>query len=422
MAYQTNLTQGARGEDVKALQTALNASGANLKVDGIFGGLTQAAVNGYQAPQTQNTNMSGGVTNTPSQAPDFMSQIQAKLLEQSGIISSTNSTLESKINDAIAGVGSARDSSNAALNISYDRQKGYALDKASSDLTAGRAAGAGGGVMNMAALRELTKTTDKNLNDLEQRKQELILQNDAQAASQVAGLQMKALEFQQQAQQQVFSNLLGMGNYALEADKQNLARSSQSFQEKSAISSIGLQYGVSVLPGDTLESITQKAMATGFVTKQHALELAKLQSEINANNAQAAKVLKGDTVTNVSDGALSTLAARWNTLVNSGQNINDNKEMQNILGNFSGGDQQSRFYTAIANEAVNATKAQVSSTTTTPATQQPGFFAKLGANFLGETYIPSNGANGTFGFVKDPQTGQWMTQQAYNIKYPPRKK
>src|SRR3990167_2073344 len=46
-----NLTRGSKGEEVKRLQEALNASGigVNLKVDGDFGPATEAAVRAYQS-------------------------------------------------------------------------------------------------------------------------------------------------------------------------------------------------------------------------------------------------------------------------------------------------------------------------------------------------------------------------------------
>ncbi|MDO5498361.1 MAG: peptidoglycan-binding protein [Propionibacteriaceae bacterium] len=44
----TLLTEGARGEKVRALQLLLNANGAGLSVDGIFGGGTKKAVENYQ--------------------------------------------------------------------------------------------------------------------------------------------------------------------------------------------------------------------------------------------------------------------------------------------------------------------------------------------------------------------------------------
>ena len=42
------LREGNRGEDVKTLQRGLNVNGASLKVDGIYGRGTVAAVKNYQ--------------------------------------------------------------------------------------------------------------------------------------------------------------------------------------------------------------------------------------------------------------------------------------------------------------------------------------------------------------------------------------
>jgi peptidoglycan hydrolase-like protein with peptidoglycan-binding domain len=42
------LAEGAQGDAVKALQTALNAKGATLAVDGVFGPHTAKAVKNFQ--------------------------------------------------------------------------------------------------------------------------------------------------------------------------------------------------------------------------------------------------------------------------------------------------------------------------------------------------------------------------------------
>ena len=44
-----NLSYGSRGDEVKRLQTALNAQGYGLSVDGVYGAKTQAAVRDYQS-------------------------------------------------------------------------------------------------------------------------------------------------------------------------------------------------------------------------------------------------------------------------------------------------------------------------------------------------------------------------------------
>jgi peptidoglycan hydrolase-like protein with peptidoglycan-binding domain len=51
-ALIVTVRQGSRGEAVSTLQKALNARGADLAEDGIFGPLTEAAVKNYQQSRT----------------------------------------------------------------------------------------------------------------------------------------------------------------------------------------------------------------------------------------------------------------------------------------------------------------------------------------------------------------------------------
>lgn len=48
MANYKTLTYGTTGEDVKKLQQSLNAQGADLDTDGIYGEKTRSAVRSYQ--------------------------------------------------------------------------------------------------------------------------------------------------------------------------------------------------------------------------------------------------------------------------------------------------------------------------------------------------------------------------------------
>lgn len=289
---------------------------------------------------------------------DFMSAIQDKLLGQSGIISSTNSKLETRLNNAISGVQESADTANKALNLDYGRQIGYAQDKFMSDQVEGRAAGAGG-VINMAAYTALKDDTNKNLKDLEDRKQSLILQNDSAAASKIADLQFKALEFQQQAQQQTFSNLLGIANFGISSAQEKRLAETQTFQEKQAISNIALQYGLDVKPGDTIDTITSKAMV--FASEEQKARLAKLQSEIKYTNAQTAHILAGDkegATAPITSQVTAKLAQRWSELAATGQTVDTSAEMQNILGKYAKAGKEADFYDAVGKLATDNAKQQ----------------------------------------------------------------
>ncbi len=186
------------------------------------------------ANTAQNNIANYGVPSSNVNPSDMVTALQEKLLGQSGIISSTNSTLQDRLNEAIASTKASTTASDLATKSEYDRSIAAATEKGSQDIIAGRAGGEGG-VLNLAALRELTNTTDKNLKDLEQRKQELILQNDAAGAKAIADLQLKAIDFQQKANQDVFSNLLKIGDYSLTAQSEKRAQDAATQATREAV-------------------------------------------------------------------------------------------------------------------------------------------------------------------------------------------
>lgn len=147
-------------------------------------------------------------------ASKLISSIQNKLLEQGGITSSNDAEITNTLNTSIDRIKSGTESANKKLQSEFERNAGYLGDEFKTDLTEGRAGGAGG-VLNFAAFKNLVDSTDKSLKDLAMRKEELVLQNNANAANKIAELELKTLEFKEQARQKYFANLLGMGEFAL---------------------------------------------------------------------------------------------------------------------------------------------------------------------------------------------------------------
>lgn len=168
----------------------------------------------------------------------FMETLQNKLLGQADMISSSSTNLESKINEAIGGVQKAGEASRAALESSSNREIAFQKEQFAQDRT-GVLESQRGFAVNQAALTQLDERTEKSLRDMEQRKQELILQGDAATASKISELQFKALEFQQQSQQNAFNNLLGLGQFAqglkglqLQVKQEARLSSAQEWQQK----------------------------------------------------------------------------------------------------------------------------------------------------------------------------------------------
>lgn len=235
----------------------------------------------------------GSASTTTGGGDAFLDTLKSRLLASSGAVSSESTNLEKSISDAIAGVKSGNAASGAAIESKYNREIGYAADAGAQKMTSFQES-TRGFATNTATLKQLQSDTDKNLKDLEQRKQELILQGDANAASQVAGLQMKAIEFRQQAAQQVFSNLLGMANFGVSVHGQEIQQSQfdqkMKFDTNAAMSDIALKYGLNVKPGETMESLYGRAAKDMGKDSPAALAIRQAKSEIDKNNAQIREI------------------------------------------------------------------------------------------------------------------------------------
>lgn len=231
--------------------------------------------------------------------PDFLSTLQSTMMNQSGMISSANTGLEQAIQGAINKVADSTSKGSQVIESKYNREIDYTNTSQQNALTAVRERGAGISTGDIA-YKALASEADKNLKDLEQRKNELIMQNDAAGASKIADLMLTTQKMKIDAMQQTFQNLMSMGNFGLQAQANKRAETAQNFAEKSAIASVGLQYGVPVTEKDTIASITAKAAP--FASKKQAAELAQLVANTNLANANAAKAAReGKVQGNLSD-------------------------------------------------------------------------------------------------------------------------
>ena len=217
----------------------------------------------------------------------FIQQLQEKLLGQASLISSSTTNLESKIQEAITGTKAAGEASTMALESAANREIAFQKEQYSQQRTSYVEAQRGF-AQNVAALNAIDERTEKSVRDLEQRKQELILQGKSETASKIADLQMKALEFRQQAEQQTFSNLMNMSQFALNIQAEeraaqqfsetlNLQKAQFQYDQQSRITEIALQYGLTVGPGETLSSIAAKAQP--YASAEQKARLSQIQEK-----------------------------------------------------------------------------------------------------------------------------------------------
>lgn len=280
----------------------------------------EQVMNSNTQPTTP-TNNSGIDTNL------LMKGLQESLISNSGIITSGTSEVENRFNSAIESIKTGREAGNSKLQSEFERNANYTLDKFNSDQLAGREQQSGG-MQAFGALKVLTDSTDKSLKDMAMRKEELVLANNVAAANKITDLEIQAVEYREKARQQVFNNILSLGNFAETVKSGQREEKAQSFREKQTMAEIGLKYGVSINPGDTIETVVTRAMPTA--SAQAKAELAKTLAETRKINADIATISKGNTVKGVDNTTLDVMAETLNRLELSGDKEGINSILKGI--------------------------------------------------------------------------------------------
>jgi hypothetical protein len=247
-----------------------------------------------------------------------LGEIEKRLLEGSSAISSETGALEKTISDSISSVKQGQAATESRITSDFKSERNYLTNQGEASATTALEGRQGFGTQ-LAAMRMLTETTDKTLRDLDVRKQDALLANDSAAAQRISDLQLKEYEYRQKAKQDMFNNLISVGNYSLnkstfEAGREeeakrfglakraqkftetqgertmSLAERAQDFGESEAMANIALEYGVTLQEGDTLDTVAAKAAP--FASEKQKLSLEQIRAEISAAKATTARAMQ----------------------------------------------------------------------------------------------------------------------------------
>lgn len=184
------------------------------------------------------------------QTPAFIEQLTNRLIGQSGIVSSLNTDLENTFAQAAEGINTAADANTARVEsafnreIDFNRQRG---DQAFQSAVEGQR----GFATQRTALISLEEETQKNLKDLEQRKQELILQGESAAASQLAQLQVDSIKTKIDAQKTFFNQLLQSSEFAQSQFNADRQFGQQQFENAFNVAKFGAEFNEGVRQFET---------------------------------------------------------------------------------------------------------------------------------------------------------------------------
>lgn len=247
---------------------------------------------------------------------DLFKELTRQAFGNADIVSSADTGVEKAIKGAQEATIAAQKAGEQRLERQFGEQITTTRKAGAAAITTAREAQRGFGV-NRAALQQLNEVTDKKIKDLEQMKQDALLANNTTFASQLANLQLKELEFQQNAQQQSFNNLMSLGALNLQQSTEErlnrqftsnleFQKQTQIFNERKIVTGIATEFGVTIEDGETLESIVAKVAPTASKIKQAELNrLLKDSQDVNTGFTLTQTMTKA-----LLDGATPEEAAR----------------------------------------------------------------------------------------------------------------
>ena len=217
-------------------------------------------------------------------------QLEKFVLKRGDLVSSQPTGIDTAIKDSIASVKTGQEASTKRIESSFGRELAFQAKEAGLARKT-QLEGRRGGATQTVALNALDTRTEKSLRDLEQRKQELILQGEGQAAGQIANLQIQSLQFKMKAEQQVFQNLISVSTLDMQQKAQDTAVSQFTAQmafkqkefdltQRTKIADIATKFGVSIDPGESIASIVNKVKP--FAEQQRNAEIKKTLKDIES--------------------------------------------------------------------------------------------------------------------------------------------
>lgn len=256
-----------------------------------------------------------GAADIPTGVDAFTKNLQENLMKSSEAISSSPTGVQKTVDEAIAARKEATIQGAELITSQSDREIQLAREKAQREVVSVQESERGFG-RSMATYRQMEEDSNKNIKDLDQRKKELILQNNIAGVNAVEKLQMDALKFKQDAMQQTFSNLLGMSNWNIQKRAQDLAERGQNFTVRSQTAAFAMKYGVKLNPDDTIDTLMAKIPA-GTLSREEAATLARFASETKLNNARVAEIRSGEVFNSTDSGTVdaNAQAARRDTSI-----------------------------------------------------------------------------------------------------------
>jgi hypothetical protein len=224
----------------------------------------------------------------------FLQESQAKLAGAAQIVSSVDEDTLKGFDTAISTTRQAGQAAGQRLESEFGREIGYT--RQAGERALGTAVESERGfATSRAAMMRLDNEIEKSVKDLEQRKQEALLSNDAATAQRVTDLQIQKLEYQDRKKQQYFDNLIQSTSMSLNVAQmqQNMRQFQiQTQQQERRLSMEEYQFALSQpMPSfDELSQMSDEEMRENFIAFRMGERAGFTTEQIKQNMLAAAQM------------------------------------------------------------------------------------------------------------------------------------
>lgn len=202
-------------------------------------------------------------TSSPASSFDdsFFSTLQNTLLQNADLVSSGDSNIESAIGSAVSRINEGQAAQANRIN-SEAAEQSRSIQRSGLIQQTDAVEGRRGFATQTAVLRNILNTTNQELKDLETRRQDLLQSGEAEAASQIAQLQVQSLQLAQQAKQNAVSNMINLSNNMF--NFRRLQMDEEQTQRDNALQTISTLQNIGTLRGSDPETLRNLERAGGL--------------------------------------------------------------------------------------------------------------------------------------------------------------
>lgn len=229
------------------------------------------------------TNGTNANPSSPQSGNPIYAQILSQLNQNSGVVSSSDQTVNDAYAKAINTIQGGQDKSDTAVEAQFQQKEQVQQNKTQQGITSTEEASRGFAT-NTALMTQLRDEGKQSINDLEEQKTALIMSGDAAAAKSIGDLQVKQATDLLANRQKIFDNLISLAGVYNSAKQTDIQQQQVEQSKAAATAAIALKYGVEQKPGDTMQDLVNRAMPKA--NDEEKLSLLSTQADINAKNAQ----------------------------------------------------------------------------------------------------------------------------------------